>query len=157
MLFNLVVNDFSYFIKDSEGCNFADDNTIYAFDDSIETILRLLKGDINNSLQLFKYNPMAANPEKFQVIYMGLEKFRKMSLEINGICIRIAKEVTPLGIAIGSKLQFQSRVEIICKTVNQKVIAFSQIARYLKKAQVLFALQDFIRSTFNYCPLIWIF
>ena len=38
-------------IKDSEVCNFADDNTIYTFDDSIETILRLLKGDINNALQ----------------------------------------------------------------------------------------------------------
>ena len=52
-------------IKDSEVYNFADDSTIYAFDDSIATNLRLLKGDINNALQWFKYNQMAANPDKF--------------------------------------------------------------------------------------------
>ena len=63
-------------IQDSEVCNFADDNTIYVLDDNIETILRLLKGDINNALQWFKYHKMAANPDKFQVIFMGLEKVK---------------------------------------------------------------------------------
>ena len=71
--FNLFINEFIYVIQDSEVCNFANDNTIYAFDDNIETILRLLKGDIDNALQWFKYNQMAANPDKFQVIFMGLE------------------------------------------------------------------------------------
>ena len=51
LLFNLSITDFIYVIEDSEVCNIADDNTIYAFDDSIETILRLLKGDINNALE----------------------------------------------------------------------------------------------------------
>ena len=44
-------------IEDSEVCNFADDNTIYAFDDSIEAISRLPKGYINNALEWFKYKP----------------------------------------------------------------------------------------------------
>ena len=60
-------------IENSEVCNFADDYTIYPFDDSIETILRLLKGDINNALEWSKYSQKAANPDKFQVIFMGLE------------------------------------------------------------------------------------
>ena len=63
-------------VEDSEVYNLADDSTIYAFDDSIETNLRLLKGDINNALQWFKYNQMAANPERFQVIFVGLEKVK---------------------------------------------------------------------------------
>ena len=108
-------------IQDSEVCNFADDNTIYAFDDNKETISRLLRGDINNALQRFKCNQMAANPYKFQVIFMGLEKGQKLSLEINGIPIRTTEEVKPLGIAIDSKLQFQSHMEVICKNGNQKV------------------------------------
>ena len=101
---NLVINDFIYVIEDSEVCNFADDNTIYAFDDNIENILRFLKGDINNALQWFKYNQMAANPDKFQVIFMGLEKDQKLSLEINGISIRTTEEVKLLGITIDSKV-----------------------------------------------------
>ena len=59
---------------DSEVCRFADDNAIYTFDESIEAILRLLKENIYNALEWFKYNQMAANPDKFQVIFMGLEK-----------------------------------------------------------------------------------
>ena len=114
--------------KDSEIFNFTDDNTIYALDDSIETILGLLKRDINNALQWFKYNQMAANPNKSQVIFMGLEKGRKLSLEINVISIKITEEVKLLGITIDSKMQIQSHVEAICKTANQKVKAFSRIA-----------------------------
>ena len=78
LLFNVFIIDFIYVIKDSEGCNFADENTIYAFDDSIETILRLLKGDIDNAFQRFNYNQMAANPDKSKVIFMGLEKRSKI-------------------------------------------------------------------------------
>ena len=38
LLFNLVINIFIYFMKNSEVCSFADDTSIYIFDDSIETI-----------------------------------------------------------------------------------------------------------------------
>ena len=101
LLFNLFINDFIYVIQDSEVCNFADDNTIDAFDDNIETILGMLRKDINNALQWFKYNQMTANPGKFQVIFMGHEKGQKLSLEINGISIRTTEEVKLLGIKIG--------------------------------------------------------
>ena len=120
-------------IENSQVCYFADDNTIYAFDDNIENIIRSLKGDINNALEWFKYNQFAANRDKFQVIYMGLEKGRKLSPEINGQPIKTSEEVKLLGITVVSKLQFQSHVEAICKTANQKVKAFSRIVGYLQK------------------------
>ena len=80
-----------------------------------------------------------------------------MSLEINGISIRITEEDKLLGITIDSKLQFQSHVEAICKTTNQKVKAFSRIAGYLQKYNTCVLYKTFIRSTFRYCPLIWFF
>ena len=73
-LFYIFTNDFIYVIENSEVCHFTNDKTIYEFDDSIETILRLFKGGINNALQWFKYNQIATNPDKSQVIFMGLEK-----------------------------------------------------------------------------------
>ena len=114
-------------IEDSEVSNFSYDNAIYAFDDSIEAISRLLKRDVNNALEWFKYNQMAANPDKFQVIFAGLKKGQKLSLEIHGVSIRTTEEVKPLGMTIDSKLQFQSHMEAVCKTANQKVKAFSRI------------------------------
>ena len=128
LLFNLFINDFIYVIEDSQVCNFTDDYTIYAFDDGIEAISRLLKGDVNNALEWFKYDQMAANPEKFQVMFTDLEKGQKLSLEINRIPLRAIEEAKLLGIMIDSKLPFQSYVETICKTANQKVKALSRIA-----------------------------
>ena len=144
-------------IEDSEVCNFVDDNTIYAFDDSMEAISRLLKVDINNAVDWFKYNQMAANLDKFQVMFMGLEKGQTLSLKINGISIRTTEEVKLLRITINSNLQYQSHVEAICKTANQKVKAFSRIAGYLQKLKAYVLCRTFIMSTFNYCPLIWMF
>ena len=140
-----------YVIQNSEVCNFADDNTIYTFDDSIETILRLLNGDINNVLECFKYNEMAANPDKVQVIFMGLEKGQKLSLEMSGVPVRTTEDVKLLGIAIESKLQFQSHLEAICKTANQKVKAFFRIARYIQKHKAYVFYKTFIRSTIVHC------
>ena len=48
-------------------------------------------------------------------------------------------------------------MEAICKTANQKVKAFSQIAGYLQKHKAYVLFKTFIRSTLNYCPLIWMF
>ena len=88
---------------------------------------------------------------------MGLEKGEKLSLKINGISVRTTEEVKLLGITIDLKLQFQSHVEAICKTANQKVKAFSRIAGYLQKHKAYVLYKTFIRSNLNYCPLIWMF
>ena len=69
----------------------------------------------------FPSRSVTKTPDKPQVIFMGLEKAQQLSLEINGISIRTTEEVKLLGITIDSKLQFQSHVEAICKTANQKV------------------------------------
>ena len=68
---------------------------------------------------------MVSNPDKFQVTFIDLEKGEKLSLDINGISIGTTEEVKLLGTTTDSKLQFQSHVEAICKTANQKVKAFS--------------------------------
>ena len=75
---------------------------------------------IESEVQWFKYNEMAANPGKFLVIFMGLEKGQTLSLEINDITIRTTEEVKLLGITIDSKLHFQSHVEAICKWQTKK-------------------------------------
>ena len=45
----------------------------------------------------------------------------------------------------------------ICTKANKKVGAFSRVVKYLdgQKAKLLY--NAFIMSTFNYCPLIWMF
>ena len=101
-----------------------------------------------NADTYFKYNQMAANADTFQVMFIGLEKGQKLSLEINVIPIRPTEKVKLHGIAIDSKLQFKSHVKTICKTANQKIKAFSRIAGCLQ-TQSLRALKDFYKVKFS--------
>ena len=39
LLFNIYINDLTFFIEDSHLCNFADDNTLYASDFKLETVI----------------------------------------------------------------------------------------------------------------------
>ena len=48
LLFNIFINDLFLFIHETEVCNFADDNTLYACDSSIANALHRLKIDLIN-------------------------------------------------------------------------------------------------------------
>ena len=63
---------------------------------------------------------MAANPDKFQVMFTDLKKGQKLSLEINGISIRTTEEVKLLGIMIDSKLQFQVMWKLFTKLQTKR-------------------------------------
>ena len=65
LLFNIFINDIFFFIKESSTINFADDNTIYAYGDSIDEVKFKLENDIENALHWFEINQMVANPNKF--------------------------------------------------------------------------------------------
>ena len=91
---------------------------------------------------------MAANADKIQVMFIGLDKGQKLNLEINVIPIRPTENVKLLGITIDSKFQFKSHVKTICKTANQKIKAFSRIAGCLQ-TQSLRALKDFYKVNFQ--------
>ena len=72
LLFNVFINDIFMFIKKSEICNFADDNTIYDCGEDLSNILENLKRDMKILLKWFRINSLQVNPGKFQ--FMKNEK-----------------------------------------------------------------------------------
>ena len=46
LLFNIYINDLTFFIEDSHLCNFADDNTLYASDFKLEGVISRLENDM---------------------------------------------------------------------------------------------------------------
>ena len=56
LLFNIYINDLTYFIKDSQLCNFADDNTIFASDFKLEGVISRLENEIQKTLVWFESN-----------------------------------------------------------------------------------------------------
>ena len=120
----------------------------------IDTVIIELERGLCNSLQWFEFNQLAANPAKFQMIFLGYDA-SNLSLKIGNIIIKNSKFVKLLGVTIDSKLKFDKHVNNICKKENFKFRSLSRIRRYLKNRQALRLCNAFVLSNFNYCTLIW--
>ena len=146
MLFNIFVNDLIGFIKKSSLYNFADDNTITAFEKDITLLKETLQNEAEIAIQWFKDNFMIVNPGKFQA--MVINRFGKMEnkheMYIENKKITSEHSVKLLGIEIDNQLKFDNHVSILCKNAGSQL---------LKKG--------FDRSlcifNFNCCPLVWHF
>ena len=71
LLFNLFINDLLLSCEE-DICNFADDNTLSISGSSLPGVLARIDKEIKVVLDWFTYNGMVANPEKFQIIFLGI-------------------------------------------------------------------------------------
>ena len=81
ILFNIFMNDLLLFIEDSLVCNFADDTSLYAYGDSIETLIPKLERDVNTTILWFANNSLVPNPDKFQLMFLGTRNHVKLCLQ----------------------------------------------------------------------------
>ena len=65
ILFNIFINDFLMWSKNSELHNFADDNTISCSSETIEKLVETLQEESEEAIKWFKENKMIVNPGKF--------------------------------------------------------------------------------------------
>ena len=157
ILFNIFINDLFYMDLYSEMCNFADDNTVYSCGTSISEITTNLQNDLRTLLNWFYANGMVTNPDKFQVMFLGLNEKHKLRLNIEGVKISATKNVKLLGIEIDNQLRFSKHVKTLCDKTNKKVNAFRRLNMYLSREQAMKLCNTVIMSSFHYCPLVWMF
>ena len=74
ILFNCFFNDFFYFIEKASVHNFADDNTLSMFEETIQNLIALLETESNTAIEWFQNNKMMVNPGKFQAIIIDKKK-----------------------------------------------------------------------------------
>ena len=157
LLFNTFINDLFLFVSEADICNFADDNTLFAESPTKDEVIKILQRETINVIEWFKINSMAANPRKFQFMLLGGTDSESYYLNLNGILLESTNSIRLLGLTIDSKLNFNTHVESLCKKASQKVKALFRIRRYLNVAHSKLLCNTYILSTFNYCPLIWMF
>ena len=116
-----------------------------------------LKIDIKNILKWFQFNSMVANPEKFQILFLGLNVNTSINFDIGNISISSTNHVKLLKVTIDNRLDFSKHIEAICKQASQKTSAILQIRSYISTDKASKLLHAFILSRFFYCPLIWMF
>ena len=69
--------------------------------------------------------------------------------------VEIGNEV--LGITFDNKLFFPSQLTSITKKVNIRLNNLTRVKKYIIPEQKTLISLSFIKSHFNYCPLIWMF
>ena len=137
LLFNTFINDLCVMRLDSDICNFADDDTIYSCGMDLHEIATNLKSDLSRLLEWFTNNGMVANPNKFQLMFLGLKGQRRLRLNINGNKLSETDHVKLLGIEVDNKLKFNKHAKTLCSKVTKKISAISRLNTYISREQAL--------------------
>ena len=98
---------------------------------------------------------MVLNPEKCHFMILGNND--NIDFTYNGVVITNSTQVKILGILIDNKLTFKHHIDQLCKVTNQKLNALNRVSGYMSKYKLNLLTTSFIKSQFNYCPLIWMF
>ena len=109
ILFNIILNDFFYFILVASAHNFADDNTLSGFAKTIENLISILKSESEIAINWCKDNRIIMNSSKFQVIIFDKRKGNHTNqiINIDQKEIKAVSKVKLLVIEIDGKTKFQ--------------------------------------------------
>ena len=99
---------------------------------------------------------MKLNSDKYHLIVPGY-KHEQVCAGIGKDLIWESNDVKLLGITTDRNLKFHKHVLKLCSKANQKLSAFSRMAKLhsFKKRRTLF--KTFDESQFKYCPIVWMF
>ena len=124
ILFNLFINNLSFFIKDADLRNFEDDITIYVGSKDLTELLEMSRKECETVINWFKTNKRIVNLNKFQSIIISSKKdLSKSVLNINGVELTMESSAKLLGIEIDNKLNLETQVSNICKKVSNQLNA----------------------------------
>ena len=119
LLSNLSINDLLFFILIASVHDFADDNTLSAFAETVSKLINILQSDSEVITDWFKKNQMIVNPDKFQIIILDKKKgdHTNENVVLDNKKIKTVPLVELLGIQLDDKLTFSPHIRNMCKSV----------------------------------------
>ena len=113
---------------------------------------------VRPAITWFKDNGMQANPDKFQLMVISSKTVEDIAINLGEQrVVRSEKCVKVLGVWIDCKLSFTEHLSQLCKKASRQLNALSRISRFLDTSSKVIIYNSFIRSNFEYCPLVWHF
>ena len=109
--FNIFINDIFLFIENTKITNYADDNTPYAIESSVDKLIETLEHDTNILLTWFITNEMKSNNATCHLLIINNEN---NTINVGDEEITGCKSVKLLGITIDKKLNFNNHFTKIC-------------------------------------------
>ena len=114
LLYNIFINDMFYFIENCYLCNYADDNTLYAFDCNMNVVKEKLYKDFEELDTWFYDNYMALNPGKCNFMNLGSNLSLDEIFVYNSLKLKNTSVNETLGVIIDKGLKFDKHVKYIC-------------------------------------------
>ena len=156
LLFNIYINDLLLFVNGKNVANYADDNTPYAMNLRLDSLVENIENDASILITWFRDNYLKMNEDKCHLLITNQEE-KCVSAIIGKETIENSKSVKLLGVTIDNKLSFDTHVFTICKKVNLKLHALARISNLMSTNKLRIIMKSFIESQFGYCPLVWMF
>ena len=155
LLFHIDICDLLLWDYKCNIASYADNNTPYTSDISLNLVLEKLESSTHDLFRWFKENQMQANPDKCHLLVTTNEL---TSVNIKGFQITNSNKEKLLGIKFDSTLSFENHVSSFCKNASQKLHALlTRIVNYMNLSKRKALMKTFVISQFNYCPLVWMF
>ena len=133
LLFNIYLNDLFYFITDTNVCNYADDNCLYAVDHYLNNLVHRLEKETDICAKWYYWNYMSLNGSKCHFLVGGIKDIT-LSIQINGNTVTETVIEKLLGIKIDNRLKFDVHIKRICKKAGQKINALSVSYHFLNES-----------------------
>ena len=102
-------------------------------------------------------NYMCANPEKFQSIILNRDGMQSLAISVQDNTIVSNASIKVLGVPIYDKLKFDKYISKMCTKASRQIDALKRVSKYLDGNCRIMIYKTFISSTFNYCPISWMF
>ena len=115
LFFKIFINDLLLDVRESEICYFADDTTMHTNGNNIGSVILSLEEDLSNTMNYIRVHHMAANRDKFKVMFLGIREQPKFTPEISDITIPLMDKVKLLGVTINPKLKFDDHIKALGK------------------------------------------
>ena len=139
LLFNVCICDRFFDIIECDVASYADGNTPYNFDFSLDNVISNLEKSTNSLLNWFRENHMEANADKCHLLVSSNES---CTAKIEDFSIKY----------IDSNLSFENHVTFLYKKASQKLHALARISHYMDVNKCRNLMKAFITSQFSYCP-----
>ena len=125
ILFNFSINNFIFFIEIASMHNFADDNILSAWGETLSKLIGTLESESNIVIDWFTKNKKIINPDKFQTIILDKKKsnLTNIPLTIDNQTIKSVPSVELLGIHLDDKLNFNLCISNIRRSAANQLNA----------------------------------
>ena len=127
LLFNIFLNDIFLFITNSNSCNYADGNTLYAISKNLHAVKSNIKANVVIMQKWFYENLMVLNPGKCHYILIGNhDEPDKINLNIRENANNTNEKL--LAVLIDKKLNFDVHIKTLCEKAEQKLNSTDQFS-----------------------------